>query len=221
VSFLFYSFELEKYLEDLLPPRDELLVEMEKTALAETIPVVTPAVGNFLQLLVETGGARSILEIGTAIGYSTIYLARGARQTGGNVLTLDMNKGRLARAREYLHRAGLDDLVEFAAENALKYLPRLSRQFDLIFVDAAKGEYPEYLDLLVPMLSPGGLLVVDNVLFRGWVVPGAVFDSKYERMVGAMRDFLRGLAEMPDFRVSILPFGDGLALARRSPDLQV
>lgn len=215
---MFYSFELEKYLEDLLPPRDELLVEMEKTALAETIPVVTPAVGNFLQLLVETGGVHTILEIGTAIGYSTIYLARGARQTGGKVLTLDMNKGRLARAREYLCRAGLDDLVEFAAENALHYLPRLSRQFDLIFVDAAKGEYPEYLDLLVPLLAPGGLLVVDNVLFRGWVVPGAVFDSKYERMVGAMRDFLRRLAGMPGFRVSILPFGDGLALARHSPN---
>ncbi|HHV64388.1 MAG TPA: O-methyltransferase [Peptococcaceae bacterium] len=213
---MFYSFELEKYLEDLLPPRDELLLEMEKVALEETIPVVTPAVGNFLQMLVEISGARSILEIGTAIGYSTVYLARGARQTGGKVLTLDMNKGRLQRAVEYLQKAGLADLVEFSAENALKYLPRLSRQFDLIFVDAAKGEYQEYLELLIPLLVPGGLLVVDNVLFRGWVVPGAVFDSKYDRMVGAMRGFLRHLAEMPGFRVSILPFGDGLALARRS-----
>lgn len=211
---MFYPFELEKYLEELLPPRDELLLEMERVALAETIPVVTPAVGNYLQLLVETSGARSILEIGCAIGYSTVYLARGARETGGKVLTLDMNRGRLERAVGYLQEAGLTDLVEFRLENALKFLPGVKERYDFIFVDAAKGEYPEYLDLLLPLLSPGGLLVVDNVLFRGWVVPGSVFDSKYDRMVGAMRGFLARLVAAPGLKVSILPFGDGLAIAR-------
>lgn len=213
---MFYPFELEKYLEELLPPRDELLLEMEKVALEETIPVITPAVGNYLQLLVETCGARSILEIGTAIGYSTIYLARGVRRNGGKVLTLDMNKGRLERAVKYLQRADLDDVVECRAENVLKFLPQVTDRYDFIFVDAAKGEYPQYLELLVPLLSTDGLLVVDNVLFRGWVVPGTAFDSKYERMVGTMREFLRRVAEIPGFRVSILPFGDGLAIARRS-----
>lgn len=214
-DFLFYPFELEKYLEDLLPSRDELLLEMEKVALEETIPVVTPAVGNYLQLLIEMSGARSILEIGTAIGYSTIYLARGARQNGGKVLTLDMNKGRLERAVKYLQRANLENVVEFRAENALKYLPQVSERYDFIFIDAAKGEYPQYLELLIPLLSPGGLLVVDNVLFRGWVVPGAAFDSKYDKMVESMREFLERLAEMPGFRVSILPLGDGVAIACR------
>lgn len=212
---MFYPFELEKYLEELLPARDELLLEMEKAALEETIPVVTPAVGNFLQQLVEMSRARSILEIGTAIGYSTIYLARGAVQTGGRVVTVDMNKGRLVRAVEYIKRAKLEDNVDFVTANALHYLPGLTEQFDLIFVDAAKGEYPEYLDLLIPLVSPGGLLVVDNVLFRGWVVPGSVFDKKYDRMVGAMRDFLKRLSGLTGFQVSVLPFGDGLAIARR------
>lgn len=215
---MFYSFELEKYLEELLPPRDELLLEMEEVALGETIPVVTPAVGNYLQLLVETSGARSILEIGSAIGYSTVYLAKGARQTGGKVLTLDMNRGRLERAVEYLQRADLGDLVEFRAENALKYLPQVSERYDLIFVDAAKGEYPQYLELLIPLLSPGGLLVVDNVLFRGWVVPGSAFDHKYDKMVETMRNFLKSLTGIPGFRVSILPLGDGLAIARRGEE---
>lgn len=212
---MFYPFELEKYLEDLLPPRDELLLEMEKAALEETIPVVTPAVGNYLQLMAETVGARSILEIGTAIGYSTIYLARGAKQTGGKVLTVDMNRGRMERAVEYLQRAGLDDIVEFRMENALKFLPEVFEKYDLIFIDAAKGEYPQYLDLLVPLLNPGGLMIVDNVLFRGWVVPGSTYDSKYNKMVDSMRAFLSNLAQMPGFRVSILPFGDGLAVAKR------
>lgn len=212
---MFYSFELEKYLEELLPSRDELLLEMEKVALDETIPVVTPAVGNFLQLMIETSGACSILEIGTAIGYSTIYLARGAKNVGGKVLTIDMNKGRLERAMVYLKRAGLEEQVDFQKANALHYLPQIKESFDLIFVDAAKGEYTQYLDDLIPLIKVGGMLIVDNVLFRGWVVPGAVFDKKYDRMVEAMRVFLQRLTDLPGFRVSVLPFGDGLAIARK------
>lgn len=215
---LFYPFELEKYLEELLPPRDELLSEMEQVALAETIPVVTPAVGNYLQLLVMTARAQSILEIGTAIGYSTIYLARGASETGGKVHTLDMNKNRLERAKAYILAAGLEPIVEFSGENALTFLPKQSGQYDLVFLDAAKGEYPEYLDLIIPLISPGGILVVDNVLFRGWVVPNSEFDRKYDRMVGKMRDFLEQLCCLPDFDVSVLPFGDGIALARKKVD---
>lgn len=212
---MFYPFELEKYLEDLLSEREPLLLEMEKVALEETIPVVTPAVGNFLQLLVQTANARSVLELGTAIGYSTIYLARGVRHTGGKVLTIDMNKGRLNRAIDYIYRAGLTEQVEFRTENILHYLPQESQCYDFIFVDAAKGEYSEYLDLLIARVNTGGLLVVDNVLFRGWVVPGSQFDEKYNKMVGAMRGFLQRLADLPGFKVSILPFGDGLAIARR------
>ena len=213
---MFYPFELEKYLEDLLPPRDELLLEMERVALDETIPVVTPAVGNYLELMIEVSKARNILEIGTAIGYSTVYLARGAAKTRGKVLTIDMNKDRLERAKKYLDRAGLSDFVEFHLENALKYLPRLDGSYDFIFVDAAKGEYPEYLDLLSPLVSKGGLLVVDNVLFRGWVVPGAAFDSKYDRMITSMRHFLDKLKSLRGFTVSVLPFGDGIAIARKN-----
>ncbi|NLL51154.1 MAG: O-methyltransferase [Peptococcaceae bacterium] len=212
---MFYPFELEKYLEELLPPREELLLEMESEALRETIPVVTPAVGHFLQLLLETAGARSILEIGTATGYSTVYLARGARHTGGKVLTIDMNKGRMAKAVEYIARAGLADLVEFREGNALKLLPEISGKFDFIFVDAAKGEYRQYLEAILPLVADKGILVLDNVLFRGWVVPGAVYDAKYNKMVETLRAFLQYLAELPGYKLSVLPFGDGLAIARK------
>jgi len=212
---LLYAFELEKYLEELLPARDALLLEMEQTALTETIPVITPAVGNFLQFLVESTRARRVLEIGTAIGYSTIYLARAARINNGKVLTLDMNRQRLERAVRYLERAGLGDIVECRLGDALKILPEISGPYDLVFVDAAKGEYVRYLELLLPLLSSQGILVMDNVLFRGWVVPGANFEPKYDKMVSAMRELLRRLTELEGFRVSILPFGDGLAIARR------
>lgn len=213
---MFYPFELERYLEELLPPRDELLLEMERTALKETIPVVTPAVGHFLGLLIQCCKASRILEIGTAIGYSTIYLARAAQRTGGRVLTVDMNRGRMERAVEYIRRAGLDKFVEFRLENALKFLPGLEEEFDFIFVDGAKGEYPDYLDLLCPLVCPGGLLVVDNVLFRGWVVPGSIYDKKYDRMVNRMREFLKRLSGLKGFTTSILPLGDGVAVSRKN-----
>ena len=212
---MFYPFEMEQYLETLLGERDPLLREMEAQALKETIPVVTPTVGNFLNLLVSMGKSRAILEIGTAIGYSTIWLARAAETTGGHVTTIDMNKDRRARALIYFERAGLQNCITALEGDARKILPTLESMFDFVFIDAAKGEYLEYLNLIYPLIAPGGLLVVDNVLFRGWVVPGSPFPPKYDRMVNGLRQFLEDLCQNPDFTTTVLPFGDGVSVSRR------
>lgn len=212
---MFYPFEMERYLETLLGERDSLLKEMEEQALKETIPVVTPMVGNFLELMVRTGGVQSVLEIGTAIGYSTIWLARGTRETGGHVTTIDMNKGRLAQAKDYIRRSGLEDRVTILKGDARKILPDLKSLYDLVFIDAAKGEYSEYLRMLEPLIAPGGLLVADNVLFRGWVVPGSTFAPKYERIVGDLRRFLHEISQNPKLSTTVLPFGDGVSISRK------
>ncbi|AET70638.1 putative O-methyltransferase [Desulfosporosinus orientis DSM 765] len=212
---MFYPFEMEQYLESLLGERDTLLREIEEQALKETIPIVTPMVGNFLNLLVHMSKAKRILEIGTAIGYSTIWLAHGAKETGGHVTTIDMNKDRLARAKENINRAGLSEQVTAIEGDARKVLKTLDSEFDFVFVDAAKGEYLEYLNLIYPLIEQRGLLVVDNVLFRGWVVPGSAFAPKYDRMVGGLRRFLEDLSLNPDFSTSVLPFGDGVSVSRR------
>lgn len=212
---MFYPFEMERYLETLLGERDPLLREMEEQALKETIPVVTPMVGNFLNLLVHISKAQAVLEIGTAIGYSTIWLARAAKETGGHVTTIDMNKDRLARAREYIRRAELSDQVTDLEGDARKILKTLDSMFDFVFIDAAKGEYLEYLSLIYPLIAPGGMLVVDNVLFRGWVVPESTFAPKYDRMVGGLRKFLEDLSRNSEFTTTVLPFGDGVSVSRR------
>lgn len=212
---MFYAFELEKYLEELLPERDSLLLEMEQVALAETIPVVTPAVGNFLAWLVKVSKAKTILEVGTAIGYSTLWLARAACTQRGHVTTIDMNEQRRQRALEYFARAGAADIVTALAGDARKVLPEINQNFDMVFIDAAKGEYLEYLDLIYPLLAPGGVLVVDNVLFRGWVVPDSKFEAKYDRLVSKLREFLKRLCGDSQLETSVLPFGDGLAICRR------
>jgi len=212
---LFYPFEMERYLETLLGDRDPLLREMEEQALIETIPVVTPMVGNFLNLLVHMGKAQAILEVGTAIGYSTIWLGRAAEMTGGHVTTIDMNKDRRARALKYFERAGLQNRITALEGDARKILPELDSMFDFVFIDAAKGEYLDYLSLIYPLVAPGGVLVVDNVLFRGWVVPGTTFAPKYDRMVGGLRQFLQNLCRHTDFSTTVLPFGDGVSVSRR------
>lgn len=206
---------MEKYLEELLPARDEILQAMEVQGLNETIPIVTPTVGSFLAQLVSMNQSQSILEIGTAIGYSTLWLARAASVTGGHVTTIDMNKYRREEALQYFAQAGVLDRITSILGDARKVLPQFKDTFDFVFVDAAKGEYLEYLDLVYPLIVPGGILVVDNVLFRGWVVPGSVFEPKYERMVQALRHFLAKLCGNPDFQTSVLPFGDGLAISRK------
>lgn len=211
---MFYSFELEQYLGELLPERDPLFLEMEEQALKETIPVVTPPVGNFLAWLVKVSKVSRILEVGTAIGYSTLWLAKGLTGLEGEITTIDMNKDRATRAIEYFKRAGVEDMIKVHMADARKVLLDFEPgSFDFAFVDAAKGEYLDYLELVTPLISPGGILVVDNVLFRGWVVPGSEFAPKYERMVGHLREFLARLSQNLEFQTSVLPFGDGLAVS--------
>ncbi|MDQ7093880.1 O-methyltransferase [Desulfosporosinus sp. PR] len=212
---LFYPFEMEHYLETLLGERDPLLREMEEQALQETIPVVTPMVGNFLNLLVTMSRAQAVLEIGTAIGYSTIWLTRAVKKNRGHVTTIDMNRDRLNRAIQYFERAELKKYITALDGDARKILPQLPSTFDFVFIDAAKGEYLDYLNLVYPLIVPGGVLVVDNVLFRGWVVPNTTFAPKYERMVGRLRQFLEELSRNPEFTTTVLPFGDGVSVSRK------
>lgn len=210
---LIYSFELESFLEELLPERDLLMQEMEAQALKETIPVVTPTVGNFLASLVQMNKACNILEIGTAIGYSTLWLAKAVELIGGQVTTIDLNLDRQKRALDYFKRAGVANLVTSLGGDARAILPTLDSTFDFVFIDAAKGEYLEYLELVYPLIDQGGLLVVDNVLFRGWVIPGAAFEPKYNRLVTGIREFLQRLCLNSQFKTSILPLGDGLSVS--------
>ncbi|WP_425806556.1 O-methyltransferase [Desulfitobacterium sp. Sab5] len=212
---MFYSFELEQYLGELLPARNELLNEMESQSLKETIPVVTPPVGNFLALLIKMSKAEDILEIGTAIGYSTLWLAQDLEGRTGHITTIDLNIDRAKRAIEYFKRAGIEDRIDVLFGDARRIIPTLEKKFDFVFVDAAKGEYLDYLSLVLPRISPGGILVVDNVLFRGWVVPGEKFAPKYNRMVTHLREFLSKLTQNPDFQTSVLPFGDGISVSFR------
>jgi len=198
----------ERYLERLLPPRDPLLAEMEEVARGEGIPIADPEVGRFLEVMARATGARRIVEVGTAIGYGTLCLARGAPEA--RVVTIDRDPGMLERARGYLERGGVAQRVELAAGEALTVLEGLEPPFELAWVDAAKVDYRRYLDRLMRLLPVGGTVLFDNLLWKGRLgEPPAEEDPATEALLA----FNPYLMIHPQLRASLLPLGDGVGVA--------
>lgn len=203
--------EQEDYLERLLPPRDPLMREMEDQAFREDVPISDPEVGRFLSILARATGARRILELGTAIGYGALCLARGAPEA--RVVSIDTDPERLATARRYLERGGVADRVELIEGAALDVLQRLEGPFDLAYVDAVKTEYRRYLDQIVPKLRVGGLVVCDNLLWGGSVA--APSEDEEDEKADALRAFNGYLMMHPQLQAVVLPLGDGLGVATK------
>lgn len=202
--------EQEEYLERLLPPRDAILREMEEVGEREEIPVSDPEVGRLLAVLVHTTGARRILEVGTAIGYSALCMARGAPEA--RLLSIDKDPERLARAGAFLARAGVADRVQLVEGDALEVLAKLSGPFDFAYIDAVKEDYRRYLDLILPKLTVGGTIVADNLLWKGAV---ARWDEGEDEATRALRAFNGYLMIHPQLSATILPVGDGVGLATK------
>jgi len=202
--------EQETYLDRLLPPRDPLLREMEEQGARENVPISDPEVGKLLGILARATGARRILEIGAAIGYGALCLARGAPEA--HIVTIDKDPGRLATARGYLERAGVAGRVELIEGAALDVLHRLEGPFDLVYIDAVKTEYRRYLDLTLPRLRVGGLIVVDNLLWGGRV---AAPPEEDDPDADALRAFNGYLMMHPQLQSVVLPLGDGVGLATK------
>ena len=156
----------EDYFKRLIPERDELLLELEAEAERENIPIVGPVVGELLFILVAAIKARNILEIGTATGYSAIYLARGCEPADGRVITLEFDSSMAANARQNFAKAGMEKQIEVLEGDALITMSGLEEEFDLIFIDIEKKDYARALPDCGRLLRKGGLLVADNVAFK-------------------------------------------------------
>ena len=200
--------EVEDYVYKILPARDEVLAEMELEAVKKKIPIVGPAVGRIFYQLAATTEARAIFEMGSAIGYSTIWWARAIAE-GGRVIYTDGDPKNAERARRYFERAGVTSRVTVKTGDALELLSEEKQQFDIIFNDVDKEDYPRVLRLVPPRLRKGGLFVTDNVLWSGRVVQKKNADTRTR----AIQEFNRALYASPDFYTTILPVRDGVAVA--------
>lgn len=199
---------VEDYIYSLLPPRDEVLAEMEAEAAERDVPIVGPAVGRIFAQLVMMSRAKRVFELGSAIGYSTIWWARAVGD-GGRVVYTDSDKKNAEKARRYCERAGVVNRVDFKVGDALELLSEEKQPYDIIFNDVDKEDYPRVFRLAVPRLKGGGLFVTDNVLWSGKVTEA----NPSEATTKAIIEFNRLLYGSPDLFTSILPIRDGVAVA--------
>lgn len=201
--------EQAQYLEGLIPDRDETAIAIEADAAQHDVPIVDPEVGRFLEIVARSIGARRILEVGTATGYSGLHLLRGL-PVEGELVTIDVDEDRQRAARGYWDRAGVAARATMHLGPALEVLPTLEGPFDLVFLDAIKDEYVRYLNLSLPMLRSGGIVVADNVLRGGRVATGEPDEN-----ADALRAFNAYAVGHPQLLAVILPLGDGLLYAAK------
>ena len=196
-----------QYLDRLLTQNDRLLAEMEGYAAEHRVPIADREVARFIEITARITGAKKALEIGMAIGYTVVHLARGMGE-GSVVVTIEPSDEMINAATGYLKRADLLNQVEIERGKALEVMPHLDETFDLLFIDALKEEYSQYLDLGLPRLRTGGVVIVDNLLWGGRVATGGTESSTV-----ALREFNQYFINHPQLLAAVLPVGDGLGYA--------
>ena len=199
-----------KYLESLEPARDPLLAEMEEYARVHRMPISDPEVASFLTVTARATGARAIVELGTNIGYSAIVLARTAGPRA-KVVTYELKPATAAIARGYIERAGLADVIEVREEDALAGIAAFEGPIDLLYVDCVKAHYPQYLEHALPKLTARGVVIADNVLWKGHTADPEIVDAD----VTAFRRFNQMIVSDPRLSGVVLPLGDGVGYADR------
>ncbi|AZR73620.1 hypothetical protein BBF96_09595 [Anoxybacter fermentans] len=204
---------LQKFLKDTVPPRDPLLKKLEEQAACEHIPIIYPEVGQFLYFLIRLQKPKSILEVGTAIGYSTIWMARAAGPET-QIKTIEINEDRAYQAWLNFKEAGIEKQIQSIVGDAIDMIGKLDTSFDLIFLDAAKGQYLNFFKEVIDLLNPGGLIVADNVLLNGWVANHKLIPHRrMKTMVNRMTDYIKLVMNHPELTSAIVPIGDGMALS--------
>ncbi len=198
--------EQAEYLEALHTQDDPLLAEMERYAAEHRVPIADREVARFLEITARVSNARKALEIGMAIGYSVIHLARGMGERG-LVVTIEPNEEMIRASEGYLDRANLRERVHIERGKALDVMPGLSETFDLLFIDAMKEEYGGYLDLGLARLRPGGVVIVDNLLWGGRVASETTGE---DASTIALREFNDYFIRHPQLIAEVLSVGDGL-----------
>lgn len=199
---------VDDYLYSMLPKRDAVLTEMEDYATAHDVPIVGPAVARILQQLALMINAKTVFELGSAIGYSTIWWAQAVGDKG-RVIYTDGDPKNAECARGYFDRVGVSKRITLHTGDALEILSEQKEQYDVIFNDVDKDDYPRVLRLVSPRLRKGGLFITDNVLWSGRVAAKHPTDVRTK----AILEFNRLLYSSPDFYTTILPIRDGLAVA--------
>jgi predicted O-methyltransferase YrrM len=199
-----------KYLNQFKDQNDPLIKEMEIYAVEHNIPILDWQSAEFMEILIRMINPKRVLEIGTAIAYSSIRIARNLKKKG-IVHTIEKSKDNIMLAKGYIKKSGVEEKIKILAGNAFEIMPGLEKKYDFIFLDADKNEYSKLLDLSIVLLKKGGVIMVDNLLWHGHAAAEKV-PVKYKTSTDYIRNFNKVFIANPRLKASIIPVGDGLGI---------
>ncbi|HBJ77897.1 MULTISPECIES: O-methyltransferase [Fusobacterium] len=200
--------EANEYIAGKIKEKDELILEMEAYAQEYNVPIVTKEVAEYLRFLVSSYKIKNILEIGTAIGYSGILMAKEIKENNGKLYTIEIDEERYNLAQENFKKSGLSNIISIKGD-ALEEVKKINDTFDFIFIDASKGHYMEFFEDSYKLLNEGGIIFIDNIMFRGYLYKE--YPKRFKTIVKRLDSFIDYLYKRDD-RFVLLPFGDGVGL---------
>ncbi len=203
--------EANEYIVGKIQEADKLILEMEAFAKEHNVPIVTKEVAKYLEFTLRTYKIKNVLEIGTAIGYSGTIMGRECQKFGGKLTTIEIDEERYNEAKINFEKSGLDNIFLHLGD-ALEVIPKLEETYDFVFMDAAKGKYEDFFDLILPKMNKEGLIFIDNIMFRGYLYKE--YPKRFKTIVRNLDKFINRLYEEHDF--VLLPFGDGIGLVKIS-----
>jgi len=203
---------INSYLTDLIPAHEGVLKELEAYAAEHNTPIVTKDVAGLLKTMIKSVSAKHILEVGTAIGYSAILMGQAAGE-GFSITTIERNEENSAIAMQNIKYAGMEQNIKVLTGDASEVLDQVQGTFDIIFVDAAKGQYMDFFEKSIGKLKIGGLFICDNVLFRGMVAERSLLIRRKITIVKRLKKFLHYISNNESLQTTIIPMGDGVSIS--------
>lgn len=203
---------IEEYIRSILPNNRQHMTELEEYAKKNHIPIVHPEVAQFLRVMIKIKNAKKILEIGTAIGYSSLVMAESMLNKG-IIVTIERREDMIKLAKKFIDKSKYNNIIHIIKGEAEEILPKINEKFDFIFLDAAKGKYMEFLPYCIENLEEGGIIVSDNVLFKGMVANDELVIRRKKTIVKRMREYLKYISNNQSLETSVIPIGDGVALS--------
>lgn len=210
---------IEEYIRGLIKEPNGHIKTMLDYATLKEVPIIHPEVGQFLKVLIKSHGVKRILEVGTAIGYSASLMAEAAGEDC-KIVSIERDEEMKTLAEENIKKLGYESRIDIIFGDAMEVLNDIEGEFDMVFLDAAKGHYDHFLPMCLKHLKINGLLVCDNVLFRGMIATNKLLIRRKITIVKRMRKYLSHISDMKELETVVLPIGDGIAFSCKLGDIK-
>lgn len=201
--------DANSYIIGKIEEKDSLILEMENFAHENNVPIVTKEVAEYLKFIVKTHKVKNILEVGTAIGYSGILMAKEIIEQDGKLYTIEIDEERYNQAQENIKKSGLNNIVSIKGD-AVEEIKKIEENFDFVFIDASKGHYMDFFEDSIKLLNKNGIIFIDNIMFRGYLYKE--YPKRFKTIVKRLDSFIDSLYKREDGDFVLLPFGDGVGL---------